>query len=162
MKEKYCSLCLAKIEAEDAPILTISGAGVARCLCDKCAEDIEAASTSREYADIAEALDRLSASISKNNIDDSVTLATMDDILKHAAARAALIKEGVYDFSKDEESEDEILEEIPEDMLESEEDKALDERDIERANKLDRVLNWVWAAVLAGTVGFLIWWFFLR
>lgn len=162
MKEKYCSLCLSPIEAEDAPILTISGAGVARCLCDKCAEDIETASGAKEYDSIAEAMDRLTASISENNIDDSVSLAALDNILKHAAARATLIKEGKYDFSKDDEIEGEVLEELPEDMLESEEDKALDERDIERANKLDRVLNWIWAAVLAGTVGFLIWWFFLR
>lgn len=162
MKEKYCSLCLSPIVAEDAPILTISGAGVARCLCAECAEDIETASGAKEYDRIAEAMDRLAASISKNNIDDSVTLATMDDILKHAAARATLIKAGKYDFSKDDEPEGEVLEELPEDMLESDEDKALDERDVERANKLDRVLNWVWAAVLACTVGFLIWWFFLR
>ena len=162
MKESYCSLCMSRIEAEDAPTLTISGAGVARCLCDNCARDIETASTAKEYDAISEAMDRLSASIAENNIDDSVALAAMDDILKHAAARATFIQAGNYDFSKDEEQDGEVLEELPEDMLESEEDKALDERDIERANKLDRILNWVWAAVLVGAIGFLAWWFFFR
>lgn len=162
MKESYCSVCLKPIEGEDAPILTISGAGVARCLCTECAEDVETASCAREYDKISEAMDRLAANLSEKNIDDSVTLAAMDDILKHAAARATLIKAGKYDFSKDEENEEEILEELPEDMLESEEDKELDARDIERANKLDKILNWVWAGVLVAAVAFLAWWFFLR
>ena len=76
-----------------------------------------------------------------------------------AAARANLIREGSYDFALDE-REEETLEEIPEELLESEEDKALDEAEEEKLKKIDKVLSWVWAALIVGIVAFMAWWLF--
>ena len=47
-------------------------------------------------------------------------------------------------------------------VLESEEDKRLDAEEEEKAQRIDKFLNWVWLGVLIGAVGFMIWWFFLR
>ena len=103
--------------------------------------------------------------LSERNADDQLTLGTMGQILTKAAERASLIQEGAYDFSLDEnepEVEDDALIEIPEDLLESEADRQLDEEENERAQKIDKVLNWVWGIVMALAVGFLGWWFFFR
>ena len=161
MKESYCSLCLKSVEREDAPILAISGAGVPRYLCDECAADIECATLGRDYDKITEAFDRIAANVSASNVDDPVILSTVTEILDSGAERAKLIAAGEYDFALDEEKSDE-LEEIPEDMLESEEDKRLDAEEEEKAQRIDKFLNWVWLGVLIGAVGFMIWWFFFR
>ena len=103
--------------------------------------------------------------ISEGNADDTLTISTMSSIMAKAAERATLIKEGKYDFALDvseQQIEDESLIEIPEELLESEEDKQLDEEENERAQKIDKVLNWVWGIVMALAVAFLGWWFFLR
>jgi hypothetical protein len=85
----------------------------------------------------------------------------MRALLLKAAKRAAAIKDGEYDFALDEVAEQETAEgeeategfdEIPEELLESEEDAELDRRDAEIGKKFDKVLNWVWVAVLVGTV----------
>ena len=165
MKESYCSICFAKVDGDEAPVLAISGAGVPRCLCESCASDIDTVNTSRDYYEISGAMDRLTGILSERNADDVLTIGTMNQILTKAAERAKLIKAGTYDFSLDEaepEVEDESLIEIPEDLLESEEDKELDEKENERAQKIDKVLNWVWGIVMALAVAFLGWWFFLR
>ena len=159
MKESYCSICLKRIEREDAPLLCMSGSGIPRCLCDECASDIERATLGKEYDGIIEALDKISDNLSKNNVDDPVTIDTVTDILNSSAERAKLIAAGEYDFSLDEAEESEF-DEIPEDMLESEEDRQLDAEEEERANRLDKVLNWVWLAVLVAAVGFMVWWFY--
>lgn len=165
MKESYCSICFAKVDGDEAPVLAISGAGVPRCLCDSCASDIDTITASHDFDEIMAAMERLSRMISEGNADDTLTISTMSSIMAKAAERATLIKEGKYDFALDESEqqvEDESLLEIPEELLESEEDKELDEKENERAQKIDKVLNWVWGIVMALAVAFLVWWFFLR
>lgn len=159
MKNKHCSVCLRAVENEDAPILTMSGAGVARCLCDSCAADLELATTAADYDEITAAMDRLTAKLSESNIDDPITVDTISSVLESAAKRAVEIKSGTYDFSLDE-MEADGFDEIPEELLESEEDKLLDEQEAKQAEKLDRILNWVWAIVLIGIAAFLVWWLF--
>ena len=161
-ENKFCSVCLSAVEREDAPILAISGSGVPRCLCDSCAENLEVASYGKDYDEITESIAVLASNLSDKNIDDPVTLGTMGGLLKRAAARATMIKDGTYDFSLDELDEEDSLEEIPEELLESEEDKQLDEEENERAEKLDKVLNWIWAGVMVAAVAFFAWWFFFR
>lgn len=161
MKTANCSICLSPIDRENAPILAISGAGVPRCLCDACANDIEVAGYDREYDNITEAMDRISKNLSEHGIDDPLTLSTMTALMKRAAARAELIQDGEYDFSIDE-VDDYELDEIPDELLESEEDKQLDAEEKEQSAKVDKVLNWIWGVVLAGVVAFMAWWFFFR
>ena len=165
MKEGYCSICFRAVNAEEAPVLAMSGAGVPRCLCESCAADIDTVTTSRDTDEIAAAMDRLSTMLSERNADDPLTLGTMGKILDTAAKRATLINQGKYDFSLDEEEsevEDDALIEIPEVLLESDEDKQLDAEENERAQKMDKILNWIWGIVMALAVGFLGWWFFFR
>ena len=50
--------------------------------------------------------------------------------------------------------------EIPEDMKETEEDRLLDEKERESNQRFDKIMNWIWAALLVGVVAFLVWWVF--
>ncbi len=161
MGKKLCSVCLSAVEREDAPILAMGAYGTPRYLCDKCIADIECMTLGRNYDEIAAAMERVSTSVAEKNIDDPVTVSTVKDMLEYSAKRAKDIKDGTYDFSLDEVEPDkdgESLEEIPEELLESEEDKLLDKQDEERENKLDKILNWVWLAIIVGVVGFFAWW----
>ena len=84
---------------------------------------------------------------------------TVNSVMKAAAERANLIKEGKYDFSLDEEpdEEEEGFDEIPEELLETEEDKELDRQDEEKLKKFDKVYNVIIAVALAATAGIIIW-----
>lgn len=177
MEDKRCAICLAKLEREDAPIIAMGGYGVPRYLCDECAADVERATEGRDFADIDAAMDRISEKLVKSNVDDPLLLTTLTGLLGAAAERAERIKEGTYDFDLEEggvtkvsvgdEYEDDdtgvdILEEIPEELLETEEDRLQDEADAALESKVNKVLDWVWLAILVGAVGFMIWWFFFR
>ena len=162
-KRKICSICHTVTENPDAPILTIGGFGTPRYLCDSCASDIDIATLGKDYESIVAAMDRIGSEMSKKGTDDPVTLECLEDMLTDAAKRATAIKDGSYDFALDEVSDDENeLDEIPEELLESEEDKALDEAEEASAKKIDKVMNWIWLVVLVGAVGFMIWWLFFR
>lgn len=166
MKDMRCCICLDGVDGDNAPILTMSGAGVPRCLCERCAADVDTVTEGREYPVIIESIDRLSANLSEKNIDDPITLNAMTSLLARAAKRAKLIGEGSYDFSLDEVVLDEdgnieeILEEIPEELLENDADREMDAEEEEKLKRLDKILNWVWAAVLIGVVGLMVWWLF--
>ena len=71
------------------------------------------------------------------------------------ADRAEKINKGEYDFSLDENVEETGEDDIPEELLETEEDKALDERDEKRQKKFDKIFNIVALAVFAGVIGYL-------
>ena len=73
----------------------------------------------------------------------------MEEMVQRATDRAKRIAEGTYDFSEDEEDpEVEELVEIPEELQETEEDRALDEKDAEIEKKWDKVMNLVWYITL--------------
>ena len=162
MKDKHCAICLSTVADEDAPILTMSGSGVPRFLCERCCQDIDTATLGREPELIAAAMDRIAKNLSVKNIDDPWTVDTATEILNSSAERARKIRDGEYDFSLDEEEASEELSELPEELLESEEDRELDRKENEQAEKVDKFLNWVWLGVIIGCVGFMIWWFFFR
>ena len=147
MKENYCSVCLSPVADEDAPVLAISGAGIPRCLCSECTADIETAEGAKDCDEALAAIDRLAKKLNDRNIDDPIVIATLGGIMKRSAERARLIKAGEYDFDKD---------------VETDEDRELDAKDVERETKFDKVLNWVWAAILIGSVAFLVWYFLLK
>ena len=152
---RVCSICLQRITNEEAPVITMGGYGTPRLICDECAADIDLLTTSHDYDEIVAAMDRIATKMSRANIDDKATLTTVTELLRTSAERATAIKEGTYDFSLDEIEEEDY--EIPEDMKESEEDRALDEKERERTAKFDKVMNWVWLAVLVAAIGFIIW-----
>ena len=147
---KTCALCLQSVDTEEADILAMGGAGTPRYLCDACSHDIELAITGKDYDEI----------VTELAPDDTVTQDTTTLLLVNAAKRAKDIREGTYDFSLDDVDEITEFDEIPEELRETEEDKELDRAEEEAANKLDKILNWVWVAVLVGALGFMIWWLF--
>ncbi len=157
MKRGNCSVCLKPIDLDTAPVLTMGAYGTPRCLCEECAEQVEIFTRGTDYDEIAAAMDEISARMSRANIDDKITVACVTDMLVTAAKRANDIKEGTYDFSLDEEEEEYV---IPDELRESEEDRALDEKEAKSKEKMDKVMNWVWLAVLVGTVVFGVLWYF--
>ena len=87
------------------------------------------------------------------------TLAGLDNvevIFGDAMKRAKLIKSGEYDFSLDEQQQDDGLDEIPEELAESEEDKEKDKIDEEKGKKLDKIFNVIIIAVAAIALGVIV------
>lgn len=166
MKKGNCSICLKPIDIDEAAILTMSGAGNPRCICDECANDIDNATTGYDVELISSSIDKIANTLTKNNVDDPLVINTVATLLTDAAKRLKKLLDGELDAMEEDPAdapgEAESFEEIPEELLESEEDKALDAEDEKKAEKLDRVLNWVWLAVLVLAVGFMVWWFFFR
>ncbi len=157
---KNCVLCQSPIDTEEADILAMGGIGTPRYVCDRCSCDIETATRSRDYDEIVAAMDRISKKLTETASEDSVTQDTATLLLVNAAKRAKDIREGTYDFALDEISSETEFDEIPEELRETEEDRELDRADEEAASKLDKILNWVWVAVLVGAVAFMIWWLY--
>ncbi|MBQ2793963.1 MAG: hypothetical protein IJF05_04630 [Clostridia bacterium] len=157
MKQGNCSVCLKAIDLDSAPVLTMGAYGTPRCLCDECAELIENFTRGRDYGEITAAMDELSAKMSRANIDDKITVDCITEMLVAGAKRASAIKDGSYDFSLDGEEEEYV---IPDELRESEEDRALDEKEAIAKEKTDRVMNWVWLAVLLGTLTLGVLWYF--
>ena len=152
-----CSVCGRFIEREDAPILAMGAYGNPRYLCDACSEDLDTVITSTEYDAIAAAMDRLGERLTSSEPDE-LTVSEVNSILSSAADRAKAIKDGTYDFSKDEEQPEDpdVLEEIPEDMQESEEDKALDAAEEEKYKKYEKIFNVVAIILLSAAAAFAI------
>ena len=155
---KTCALCLEPIDTEEADILAMGGAGTPRYVCDCCSRDLELVTLGRNYDEIIAAMDRISKNLTECASEDSVTQDTTTLLLVNAAKRAKDIREGIYDFALDDAKDESEFDEIPEELRESEEDRELDRIEAEAENRLDRILNWVWAAVLVGVVGFMAWW----
>ncbi len=154
---KICSTCLARIENEDAPVLTMGAYGTPKLLCDDCARLVETVTLGRDYDGITEAMEALTAKMSAANVDDRATVATVTVLLSQSAKRAQQIKDGSYDFSLDAERENEGFDEIPEELQETEEDRLLDKKDAEATARFDRFMNWMWLGVGIGAAGFVIW-----
>ena len=152
---KNCCTCLSRIEYDDAPVLTMGAYGTPKLLCDNCAALVETITYGRDYDEITEAMNTLTDVITKSNADDRKVVATVTEILENGAKRAQKIKEGTYDFALDEE-EEESFDEIPEELLETEEDRELDARDEERQRKFDSVFNWVSFALITAAVIFVL------
>ena len=171
MAKRGCCLCGNETDAQNAPILTLGSAGWPRVLCDSCDAKIITASTAHDYDEIESACRALGDGMVAANVEDSAVIETVNLFIKIAMERAEQIKAGTYDFSKDEdpgeedseggESEDEGNTDapefdIPEELRETEEDRALDEKDA-RANKiLDTVTSWAAAVILLAAVVFFI------
>ncbi len=151
--EKTCSLCKASVDSETATLLTMGGFGNPKYVCDECDADLNLATLGKEPAEIFSAMDRVSKKMLKSDVSDELVLATVGEIMMGAKERAEQIKLGEYDFSADEISEAD--EEIPEELLESEEDKK-EAEEIEKKNKkAEKITNIICIAVLLAVVGYL-------
>lgn len=136
-----CCICEKHIEREDAPILTLGGAGYARLLCDECDKSLNTITTGRDVEEIKVAINDLGNKMA-NTDPDPVTYQLVSSMLFKATERGMAIKEGTYDFALDEEGEDvEGFDEIPEELLESEEDIQKDKEEEEKMKKFDKFYN---------------------
>ena len=130
-----CAICRREVDPQLAPMLTMSGFGIPRYMCEECASDFDEATGATDLNAVAAALDRIGKKLPLVDVDDKITITAIGDIIKNAEERAEKIKNGTYDFSLDVAEDDKI----PEELLESEEDRELDRRDAEKAKKL---LGW--------------------
>ena len=159
--KNICCTCLRRVENDDAPILTMGAYGTPKVLCNDCADLVETVNFGREYDQIAAAMDKLTKTMSESNVDDRVTVETVTKMLEDGAKRALKIKDGEYDFALDEqqpgEEDGEIFDEIPEELQETEEDRALDEKDAAANARFDKFMNWAWVGVGIAIAAFAIW-----
>ena len=149
-----CSLCLKNIEKDEPEILTVGSYGIARYLCDDCAALLDKMTMSVEVSDIKEAYDEVVERMLKSQIVDESANETLQNMLSSAKERADAIKTGTYDFSLDTPTDE--MDEIPEELLESEEDRERDRKDSERYEKIDKVLNVFIIAAIVATAIFII------
>lgn len=153
--QTQCSICNSAVESETAAILTMGGFAAPRYICSECESDLDTVSRGVEIEQISSALDRISKKMTKNNVDDRAVLKTIEELISQSKERARKIESGEYDFSEDEtEQEDDIG--VPEELLETEEDKELDRKDAEMSKKFDKISNWVCLVILLAALGFLV------
>ena len=163
----YCSICGAEITNEDAAILTMGAAGIPRYICEECEKDLDTAISGKDVEEITTAIKSLSEKMVNGNPDtpddvdtakdmDGAAYHAMTRLLAKAIERAKKIKDGTYDFSLDE-TNDTGFDEIPEELQETEEDRALDERDAKRGELYDKIYNIILLVACGAFVIFLIW-----
>ena len=145
---RFCSVCGREIDPESANIITMSVYGTPRYVCEECEADFAIVSTAEELEEIDDAIGRISEKLTKYNNDDKLLLDAITNIIKSASERVEKILSGVYDKFSD--SED--FDEIPEEYLETEEDKELDKKEKEKNAKIDKVTNWFLAGFLIAFV----------
>ena len=151
-----CCICEKSVEREDAPILAMGGAGYARVLCEECDRELQVATRGHDVEEIKAAINSLSTKMA-NGEPDTVTYRMMSEILVTATKRAMEIKDGTYDFARDDEEDNEGFDEIPEELLESEEDIELDKKDEEKAKKFDKVYSIILTISLIALGGMIVW-----
>ena len=154
-----CCICHTEGLTEDAPILTHGAYGHARCLCPSCAEILDRVTTSCEAEELRASLRALTDLRLSNGDLDRPCCVTLNAITRQASGRLAALLDGTYQPSDTIEEGDG---ELPEELLETEEDRELDRRDDEREARLDRGFNYVWIAVLVLVLGVCAYLLFLR
>ena len=153
---KRCSVCQRHIEAEEPAILTMTAVAKPKYLCRECEALFDKATLSKNPEEISEAIDEIGCVIKDANNDDALILETVSTIIENATERGELIKSGVYDFANDELAEEEINEEVPEELKESEEDRLLDEEDEKVRKKFDRIMNYVTGVAFGAALVYII------
>ena len=153
-----CSICGKEITREDAPVLTISGYGHPRYLCDECSGEMDVAISSRDPEEIEANIKTLGEKM--NSCNDGYATSAMYEFISVAGERLVKIKEGNYDFAVDDKmkeiADESSFDEIPEELQETEEDRELDKRDAEKQKKFDEILNWVSLVAIVGTAIYVI------
>ena len=150
-----CSICKGTVDSESAAILAMGGFGNPRYMCEECRADFDELTLSRDTEAIKLSAERIGKKMSRAGIDDKLTLKTVEDIMKSAGERKEKIEAGVYDFSE-EEAEQNSDEQVPEELLESEEESEEEKKKALRAEKLDKITNWICIALIVLAAIFVI------
>ena len=180
-----CSICLKKIDSENAPILTISGYGKPRYLCPHCEELVSVICESGDRKKVSEAIEKIGASLTVASVEDRPVFSALNEMIEDAKARLEnpevtdkegeearsaeepcevtcedvaedVIEEGAFAPTAGEaESEDDGFD-IPEELRESEDDRKKDEADKKRGKIFDTVIGWAAAAILIGAIVFFV------
>ena len=153
---RHCSICNREVDEQEAPILAMGGFGNPKYLCEECSSDIDTAMESRDVDAIEAAMSRISEKLSDSGADVPIVVETVTEIFSAAGDRAKKIKAGTYDFSEDEAQEENEQDDVPEELLESEEDKALDEIEKEKNRVLDTVFNCIALGVFIAVIALAI------
>ena len=140
-----CAICRREIDMENAPIIAMGGFGHPRCICDGCAEKLDIMNTSLDTNEIKEAMKYVADTMASNTDDDMVAHNAVKVILMEAGARVDKIESG--DYTEDT-AEEELLD-VPEELEETEEDRELDRQEEIKNKKLDSIFNWISIGILA-------------
>ncbi|MBR2650946.1 MAG: hypothetical protein IKD45_04730 [Clostridia bacterium] len=152
-----CCICHSEIDTDTAPILYMGATGVPRCVCEECDRDIEGMTKGRECDKISDACRSLAARLDAAECEDERTVLLISGMMKAAKERAEKIEAGEWDFEAEEKqaaAEDEF--DITEDLMETEEDRALDAHDAKVNKIFDTVSTWVMGLAIVGAVVFFI------
>lgn len=171
--EKLCSICKKTVDSETAAVLAVGGYGNAKYICDDCAALLDTATTARDFDAVKSAMDSIGEKMAKSNVEDDLVIATVGELFIEAKKRAKSIKDGTYDFSLDEAQSDEEQRseneqqpdeefDIPEELRETEEDKALDAADEKKSAFFDKIFNWISLALIIGALAAIVYLVFFR
>lgn len=156
-----CSICKKQINEENAPIIAMGGMGNPRYICDECAAKLDVMTESADTAEIRAAISSIADIMSKNGSDDVVAHGTVKMLLAEASLRADSIDDGSYTES-DDESGDDVDSSVPEELLETDEDRELDRQEQLKNQKLDKIFNWISLGVFVAAVVGIVLFFVLR
>lgn len=156
-----CCICQQEVAREDAPVLTYGGYGHPRVLCDRCDACLTSLTRGREPATVRTAMEELSALRPLMDERDMAATRELTLLVDGAAERLRAIEAGEYDFAA-EEAEDGAVEDVPEELLETEEEREAEEQREERERKNDRIFSYVWSVVMVAAIAAIVYILFLR
>lgn len=151
-----CCMCDVNVDRESAPVLSMGAVGNPRFLCDRCAGLLDTATLGEDFDTIKDAIEEI-GTVMADNDPDEVTFSIVSELMLGASERAKAIRDGSYDFSLDTETKEGELEDIPEELLESEEDIEKDKADEEKLKKFDKFYNYVLIGAGIAAAIFVIW-----
>ena len=143
-----CSICKCAIDAENAPIIAMGGFGHPRCICDGCAERIDVMNTSLDVEEIRASMSYIAETMANNSSDDMIAHNAVKVMLVEATSRIEKIERGEI---LEDDTDDELLD-VPEELVETEEDKELDRQDQIKNEKFDKIFNWISIGLIAAAV----------
>ena len=156
-----CCICKRNVDPEYSPILTVGGFGNPRYLCEECAALLDTVMQGDDVVQIKSAMSGIAELVTKSSVDDEVTLQTLDSILSEAKERADMIERGEYDASEHVD-EGVVDDDVPEELRESEEDKALDAEEEKQRTRMDSVFTWISIGFFAAATVALVLYFVFR
>lgn len=142
-----CAICKGRIDENAAPIIAMGAMGTPRYICDECAKDIDAVLEGTEPSQIRGAVSKVADKMTRNEVADEVTIAAVKGVLSEGLERAACVENGAPLPTANESYED-----VPDELLETDEDKALDEAEAVEREKNDRAFNLIGLVLLAAAV----------
>ena len=151
-----CCICHNEINTETAPILYMGATGVPRCICDECDKSIEEMTKGRDSEAITQACRSIAKRLEEADNGDERTILLIGGMLEGAKARAEKIAAGEFDFEAEENAESTEEFDITEDLMETDEDRALDERDEKIGKIIDTVTTWIMGLAIVGAIAFFI------